>query len=130
MEADTQVTAANPGANADAILYDDGAGSSQAGPGLPATAASVSTSSSGEKHIIVDIFANQIVTVFHEILLPGNTGTWRAVNGAGDATSASTLFDKDYYLRAGRNRIRIHSTTAPTTWEAGGRVSCDRSAAV
>ena len=129
MEADTQVTAANPGANADAILYDDGAGSSQAGPGLPATAASVSTSSSGEKHIIVNIFADQIVTVFHEIqLVPG--GTFRAVNGAGDATSASALFDKDYYLRAGRNRIRIHSTTAPTTWEAGGRVSCDRAAAV
>ena len=127
MLADALVYAANPGLNGDVILYDDGANMKQTGPGLPATEGQVA--SSDEKHIIVNIFANQIVTVFHEILLvPG--GTWRAVNGAGDATTASTLSDHDYYFRSGRNRIRLHTTTAPTTWEAGGRISCDRSAAV
>ena len=130
MEADVKIpNPANPGLNGDAILFDDGAGQSQLGPGIPATAGLVP--STNEKRIVVNVFANQIVTVFHEIqLIPG--GTWRVVNnaGAGDATTASTLFDSDYYFRSGRNRIRIHTTTAPTTWEVGGRLICDRSRAI
>lgn len=105
------ITCAAPALNSSVELYDESANGT--------TVATKPTSS--QRRITVDIFANQIVTVFHEILLPGSA-TWRIVNTGGDATTASTLFDKDYYFRAGLNRIRIAATTAPTTWEAAGRL--------
>ncbi len=115
MTDDTIVTTANPGASADAILYSE----------------SADVSVRSERRAIVNIYANQVVTVFHEIQLVA-AGTWRVVNnsGSGDATTANTLFDKDYVFKAGRNRIRIAVTTAPTTWEVSGRLCTERAAAV
>lgn len=107
----TNITCVAPGANADVMLYDESANG---------TITNALKPSSSTRRVCVDIFGDQIVTVFHEILLK-DAGSWRAVNGAGDATTASTLFDKEYPLKAGLNRIRIHGgATPPTanTWEA------------
>lgn len=116
MTEDMIITVANPGASADAMLYDE-SGNGQ------------DTPNRSERRIIVNVYANQIVTVFHELQLVAG-GTWRAANGAGDATTSNTLFDKDYVLKAGKNRIRIAVTTAPTTWEVKGRLCTERAAAV
>jgi len=119
MQDDVITTVANPGASGTVYLYDE----SQGGNGADTTARDV-------RRVGVNIYADQVVTVFHELLLPGSAapGTWRAVNGAGDATTINTLLDKDYVMKAGKNRIRIVSTTAPTVWECGGRLINQRPA--
>jgi hypothetical protein len=76
---------------------------------------------------MVTAFMNQAATVFHEIQV-GDGTTWRAVNGSGDAISASTLFVQDYAFVAKKNRLRLHTGTASTTWEVGVRLSPDRAA--
>lgn len=80
------------------------------------------------KRIEVMLVGDQVVTVFHEVKLPGGT-TFRIQNGSGDASVANTLLDKEYVMKAGQNRIRIHAgATAPTagTWECGARLIKDR----
>lgn len=82
------------------------------------------------RRVMVAAFMNQAATVFHEVYLPLADGTLsatpRVVNGSGDAITGSTLFKKDYLLQPGRNVIRIATTTLPTTWEVGARVTPDR----
>jgi hypothetical protein len=117
----------NPGLNGDPIIYDDG---SKVGGQKLGSSATVGLPSSEERRVIVDLIGDQIVTVFHEISFDDGA-TWHIVNGSGDASSANVLLDKDYYLRAGRNRIRVHSTTAPGAgWQGGVRIIYDRAAAV
>ena len=116
MQDDVITTVANPGLNGTVYLYDE----SQAGNGADVSARDI-------RRVGVNIYADQVVTVFHEVELPGGT-TFRPVNGAGDATTANTLLDKDYVMKAGKNRIRIVSTTAPTVWECGGRLINQRPA--
>lgn len=118
MTSDQTVTCSAPAASGDKMLYDESANNQ--------TIATRPISTT--RRITVDVFGDQIVTVFHEIQLTVG-GPWHAVNGAGDATTASALFDKDYYFRAGLNRIRIHAGATPptsTTFEAIGRLMEDR----
>ena len=116
MQDDVITTVANPGLNGTVYLYDE----SQAGNGADTTARDV-------RRVGVNIYADQVVTVFHELLLPGGT-TFHVLNGSGDASSINTMMDKDYVMKAGKNRIRIVSTTAPTVWECGGRLINQRPA--
>lgn len=102
------------------IVYDEG---DNGGVWTPGTAVD-------SRRVAVNAFINQAATVIHEVYLPKADGSFsatpRAVNGAGDAITASTYFKKDYLLQPGRNVIRIATTTIPTTWEIGARVVPDR----
>jgi hypothetical protein len=83
-----------------------------------------------DRRVRLTAFIDQAATVIHEVYLPLADGTYsataRAVNGAGDTITASTLFKKDYLLEPGRNVIRISTTTLPTVWEIGARAIPDR----
>ncbi len=111
---DDIITMTNPGANATKVLYDESANGVKPQP-----------VQRDKRRVIVNVYANQIVTVTHTVILPGGT-TPRAVNGAGDATTSSTLFSKDYVMQAGQNILSIVTTTGPTTFECGGRLVTER----
>jgi hypothetical protein len=102
----------------DSVLYDEG------------NAASTLTATE-DRRVMVSAFIDVAGTIFHDVYLPKGDGTYsstaRAGNGAGDAITANTVIHKDYKLLPGRNVIRIHTTTAPTSvWEVGAKVVPDR----
>lgn len=104
---------ANPGASATKTVYDSSA-SGQA------------VSAGDERRAKVFIFANQIVTV--KVYAKSAAGTYRQINGAGDATTASTAFTKEYGFYGNDHKIDIVTTTAPTTWECTVRISSEQAA--
>lgn len=108
--------APNPGLNGVAILYDTTKGSLLRRAQEPFV-----------RRGTVCVFADQIVTVKIQVLLPGSS-TWRTYNGggAGEATVANVLFARDALAIGADFRVIVETTTAPTLWEAGFRLHNDR----
>jgi hypothetical protein len=78
------------------------------------------------KRALVTIYADQIVTLFAQTLAAGGT-TWRTFNGggAGEATTANVLFERDVYLMGDDVQLYIATTTAPTVWEVSLKMRAD-----
>lgn len=78
------------------------------------------------KRALVTILADQIVTLFAQTLASGST-TWRTFNGggAGEATTANVLFERDIYLMGDDVQLYIATTTAPTVWEVSIKLRAD-----
>jgi hypothetical protein len=94
--------AAVTGNNATITVYDTTAGS--AGYGQP-------------QRLVVSSFFDQVVTVLVRVKHAGSS-SWRTVNGSGDATTASTVFVKDYMVEAPNVQIQVVTGgTGPTTSE-------------
>lgn len=106
------IPVANP---ADTTVFDDGTDN---------------TRGSENRRVMISAFMNQAGTIFHDVYLQLEDGTYsatpRAGNGAGDVITASTVIHKDYKMLPGRNVLRIHTTTLPTTWEVSARLVPDR----
>lgn len=101
----------------DSVLFDDGTELSPRG--------------TDDRRVMVSAFIDVAGTIFHDVYLPLADGTFsataRAGNGAGDTITANTVIHKDYKLLPGRNVLRIHTTTPPTSvWEVGARRVSDR----
>lgn len=116
---------ANPGAAADATIWDDGPTAAAAyqkrpvspGRGMPTEAARVR----------VAVFMDQNATFKVDWFAPGSTNA-RRVNGggAGEAITLNVLFTRDVLLQPGRTKIYITTATAPTVWEVGAEVVDDQ----
>lgn len=78
------------------------------------------------KRALVTIYADQIVTLFAQMLAAGGT-TWRTFNGSGsgEATAANVLFERDIYLMGDDVQLYIATTTAPTVWEVSLKLRSD-----
>jgi hypothetical protein len=109
---------ANPGGSSTAVLWDSTYGLlgtpvlNTQGPYRRASWAN------HYKRATVTIFADQIVTLFARTLASGST-SWRTYNGtgAGEATTASTFFERDIFLMGDDVQLYISTGTVPTTWE-------------
>lgn len=108
----------NPGASSSAILWDSTYGLLGT-PGLNTQGPYRRMPWANHwKRALVTIMADQIVTLFARTLASGST-TWRTFNGggAGEATTANVLFERDVYLMGDDVQLYIATTTAPTLWE-------------
>jgi hypothetical protein len=105
---------ANPGANQTIPLWDSSTRTNK-------------SPTRTERKIMVTVFANQIVTVLFSV--KSENGSFRAANGAGDATTASTLFQKEYLLTGYDQKVELVTTTAPTVWEVSGKLTERRASA-
>jgi hypothetical protein len=69
------------------------------------------------ERVVVGIYVDQAVTILHQVRHRGSS-TWRTVNGAGDAITASTGTTKEYPRKGFDDRIAVVTGgTGPTVAE-------------
>ena len=101
---------ANPGASADAIVYDSTDGLKNFGQ------------KENDKGVKFNFKADQNVTVFYEDLA-ADGATWVPMNngGSGDVIAANTPTLVTVEFLGKDSRVRLRTGTAPTVWHVSGR---------
>lgn len=76
------------------------------------------------RRAIVRVYMDQAATFLAYDLVVGSN-TFRAINGAGTAISASTWFEADVLFTSDDHKLVIATGTVPTVWEVSVRLVVD-----
>lgn len=101
---------ANPGLNGTAIILD----TTKLPDGVATLTNRGMLAKMGVQRAVVSIYANQIVTFTADTIATGSS-SWRSL--ISEATTASTLYERNVLLYGDDIKLSIVCTTACTTWE-------------